>query len=77
MEVKVLFFAQIQELFKQDEMVVYDIYSVEELIDNLKNIAPNLSQYQYIVAVNEAITKENSALNNNDVVALLPPFAGG
>lgn len=77
MEVKVLFFAQIQELFGVSEIILSDIQTTEEAIDALLKHQPKLSNYTYILAVNEKIVKSNQSLQNNDVLAILPPFAGG
>jgi molybdopterin synthase sulfur carrier subunit len=50
-------------------------------IDSLKKILmekfPALQKYKFQFAVNREKTEENILLNEEDVVALLPPFAGG
>jgi molybdopterin synthase sulfur carrier subunit len=38
---------------------------------------PALQKYKFQFAVNREKTEENILLNEEDVVALLPPFAGG
>ena len=75
--IKVLLFAQIADLFEQSSIEMEDISTTGELISILEERNRELSAYKYVIAVNEEIVKENTALNENDVVALLPPFAGG
>jgi molybdopterin synthase sulfur carrier subunit len=38
---------------------------------------PELLGKNYLLAVNEFIVNENTVLEENDTVALLPPFSGG
>jgi molybdopterin synthase sulfur carrier subunit len=38
---------------------------------------PLLADYTFRMALNQQITEGNVNLKNDDVVALLPPFAGG
>jgi len=38
---------------------------------------PLLADYTFRMALNQQITEGNVDLKNDDVVALLPPFAGG
>ncbi len=50
-------------------------------IDSLKEILlkqfPDLNKYKFQFAVNKEKVEQNLFLNENDEVALLPPFAGG
>ena len=36
-----------------------------------------LQHISFAIAVNKSITTTEFNLNNNDIIALLPPFAGG
>ena len=49
--------------------------------DSLKNILhknyPALANTKYLIAVDKQIINGNTVLNNNSIVALLPPFSGG
>ena len=77
MKVSVLLFAQIAELFNRHELSVNDVQDVEALVAKLVQQEAGLINHTYAIAVNQKITKENISLSDNDVVALLPPFAGG
>jgi len=53
------------------------IKDTNELIKNLEQQFPALSTAHYSIAVNKKIVQENTAFNENDTIALLPPFSGG
>ncbi len=38
---------------------------------------PALANLKYVIAVDKKIVTSNQQLNENNVVALLPPFSGG
>ncbi|MEZ5006995.1 MAG: MoaD/ThiS family protein [Chitinophagales bacterium] len=77
MKITVLLFAQLSELFQTDKMELNDVASVNELICRLEKNQSELKNQKYSIAINETITKENMSLNDGDIIALLPPFAGG
>ena len=49
--------------------------------DGLKKVLhkkhPALADLKYVIAVDKKIITSNQQLNENNVVALLPPFSGG
>lgn len=51
--------------------------SVRELIEKIEIKYPLISELNFIVAVNQSISSSDILLKNNDIIALLPPFAGG
>lgn len=77
MEINVLVFGQITDLVGKDSFKLSGVKDTHELIQTLNKNFPMLSSLEYSIAVNKKITKENSLLQHNDVVALLPPFSGG
>ncbi|MFC6266741.1 MoaD/ThiS family protein [Frigoriflavimonas asaccharolytica] len=52
-------------------------FSTEDLLNDLKQKYSELQETSFVIAVNKNITSENLNLKNNDIIALLPPFAGG
>jgi molybdopterin synthase sulfur carrier subunit len=38
---------------------------------------PDLIDYTYRMAVNQQMVEDNHRLFDNDIVAIMPPFAGG
>lgn len=51
--------------------------SVEDLNHLLFNKYPALKEMNYKIAVNQTLADDSLLLNENDEIALLPPFAGG
>jgi molybdopterin synthase sulfur carrier subunit len=75
--VKVLFFGILADKAGFSSLVVEKTYNLNELMKNLKTRFPFLEKSPYAVAVNQVVVRGNTKLNDNDEIALLPPFAGG
>lgn len=52
-------------------------YTSQDLINQLYEKYSELQNISFVIAVNKSITTTEINLNNNDIIALLPPFAGG
>lgn len=75
MILKLKYFGMVAEaLNKEAEELDLDIVNISELIESFHS---RLKDINFKVAVNHIIVDLNYQLNNNDEVALLPPFAGG
>ncbi|KOS05131.1 hypothetical protein AM493_03060 [Flavobacterium akiainvivens] len=75
MKVRVIAFGQIAEITggelfieAQDTVVLKAALQVE---------FPTLADKKYAIAVNNKLVTEVTALTENDVVALMPPYSGG
>lgn len=80
MRVTIKYFGLIADITRVKEEVYSsdaELLNVEDLINNLSHKYSGLSKASYIIAVNKSIATTNLKLNDNDVLALLPPFAGG
>ena len=77
MEIKILAFGQISEIFGKSELVTSGQKNTEELIYELIKKFPELKNTKFSIALNNKIVNEKTNLKENDVVALLPPFSGG
>lgn len=78
MILKLKYFGMIAEaLSKEAEEIELNITSIQELKDYLVNQNSVLDKLNFKIAVNHKLVHLDSKLNNNDEVALLPPFAGG
>ncbi len=81
--IKVLFFAQIRDQLATSElrMPSSENHNIEMLLSNLKARDSHwqtvLSKTNLLVAVNQTISNENSALQSGDEVAFFPPVTGG
>lgn len=77
MIVKILFFGQLADLAGTSEIIIDQVNDTDALIIKLQQQFPLLGESKYIIAVNNKAISTNTALNNNSIVALLPPFSGG
>ena len=77
MAVQVKIFGQLTEIINSHELTLTDISDTNSLINELNKRYPLLSGSRYIVAVNKQTITANTVLNDDSVVALLPPFSGG
>ena len=77
MEIDVLTFGQITDIIKEAKLKISGAENTDELIKLLENNYPALQSNKYSIAVNKKMIHENTALHNEDTVAILPPFSGG
>jgi molybdopterin converting factor subunit 1 len=81
MIVKVLFFAQLKDIFGASERTieVQEKMTVGDLVQILfkDSGADWLKRLQMLYSINEDFADENQELFDNDTLALLPPVAGG
>lgn len=74
--VKVLYFGAAQEITRKsaEELNAGDTASLRRAIIERY---PAMSGVSFRIAVNRSLIREETALVENDVVAILPPFQGG
>jgi molybdopterin synthase sulfur carrier subunit len=77
MEINLLIFGQIADITGKSTWKMTGIKDTNELIKNLEEQFPALSTTSYSIAVNKKMIQGNTAFNENDTIALLPPFSGG
>jgi len=77
MKIKILVFGQLSEIINTLELEIIEVVNTDDLNKKLNELYPNLKNIKYSLAVNKKIIQENTILNNDDIVALLPPFSGG
>ena len=78
MKLNMKYFGMIAEwMGRQEEQMQFSEKSVSKLRQYLEANCERLSNINYQVAVNQKIVTEDFGLNENDEVAILPPFAGG
>lgn len=80
MKILIKYFGLIIDLtIKNEEFLEIDFNEIST--EQLKNILikeyPQLKKTTYKIAINEVIVSEKTIIQNNDTIALLPPFAGG
>ena len=60
-----------------EQSVVFAGTTVQDLKKQLETEYPKLKNISYQVAVEQKIASDQQTLNENNELALLPPFAGG
>ncbi len=75
MKVKVLAFGALTEIL--DREFYAEAEDTATLWAKLRGAYPALTGRKLLVAVNSAVVTENVPLQENDVVALMPPYSGG
>ncbi|QNA46229.1 MoaD/ThiS family protein [Lacibacter sediminis] len=76
MRVEVLFFGKLVDI-AGTSLVLNNIISTDELLEQLRLQFPALAAEKFIMAVNKKTISANTPLTDNCTVVLLPPFSGG
>jgi len=78
MKLNVKYFGMIAEWTGTTEQSIEcPVSTVQDLKTQLETEHPKLKDISYQVAVNHKIASNEEKLNEQDELALLPPFAGG
>jgi sulfur-carrier protein len=77
MPVQIKIFGQLTDIIKSHELTLNGIADTDGLVRELYKRYPSLSASRYIMAVNKQTITGNTVLEDNSIVALLPPFSGG
>ena len=80
MEITVKYFGIIADITQKKEEVIF----VDDETNTLKKMQlkleinyPKILVINYSIALNQKFLQNDISLKNNDIIALLPPFAGG
>lgn len=77
MEITCLFFGQLAEVTGKSSQKLAGITNTDELKKSLQQQYPALEKLTFSIAVNKKMIQQNTTLQPEDEVALLPPFSGG
>lgn len=77
MAVKILVFGKLADITGWREVNRNKTGTVASFCNSLEEQFPGLKGLHYAVAVNNKSATKETLLNDNDVLALLPPFSGG
>ena len=77
MPVTVLFFGPLIDVTGIRTLTLENVTDTDALKQHLHAHFPTLVKARYLLAVDKQITQENTALKNNETIALLPRYAGG
>lgn len=74
---KILFFGQLVDVVGAKELIIEGGTDIYTLTSSLHQQFPLLAQSKYVVAVDQEVVSGNQSLQENNIVALMPPFSGG
>ncbi len=77
MAVNIIIFGQLTDITGEQNLVINDVSDTNQLIAKLNMMFPAIAGAKFVIAVNKQVISENTILNNNSTIALLPPFSGG
>lgn len=77
MKIKVLLFGMLADAAQQSIIEIENVQDTDSLLKNVKEINTTFRDVKFVIAVNKKIVTGNQPVNENDEVALLPPFSGG
>lgn len=69
--------ADITQLKEEQFTFEEETISVSSLKSKIENSYQNMQNTTYTIAVNQTMSDLKTAIKDNDVIAFLPPFAGG
>ena len=72
-----MLFGQLAELTGSNTIAVDNAGTTEELRSALCKQYPVLKETKFVIAVNKKMIFENTPVNADSAIALLPPFSGG
>jgi len=81
MKIKVLYFASLKDKLKKNEDIINlkEGSKVEDLLNDIISKNPQIQELlqKCMIAVNEEYSSKDRVLNENDIVAIIPPVSGG
>ena len=77
MKINVLTFGVITDITGSSALIINNADSTDCLKEMMEEKYPGLKIIRYAIAVNKQLVQQNTSLDNNATVALLPPFSGG
>lgn len=76
MPISIMVFGQLTDI-TGTSLSLDDVSDTDGLVKKLNKLYPELAEKKYVVAVDKQVVTTNTILNNNNTIALLPPFSGG
>lgn len=77
MNINIIIFGKLKDITGTDSIQITEARDTDEMIALMNKRFPGLAKMQYAVAVGKDIIVSNTALHENDTIALLPPYSGG
>ena len=77
MKIRILLFGVLADIADKPAIEVNDAFDVNSLQGIMKNEYAAFINVHFVIAINKKIVSGNHPIQENDEVALLPPFSGG
>lgn len=77
MGVEIIFFGQLTDKVGSANLIMDNPGNIEALKKVLFERFPLLIQSKFTIAINNKIVLDNVTINEQDKIALMPPFSGG
>ncbi len=74
---ELLFFGSLTDITQVEKMSMDTIIDTDSLKELLIIKYPGFQKAKYFIAINQQMVHQNTALKQDDIVALMPPFSGG
>lgn len=75
--IKVWVYGQLEDVTGASVITLENIFDTDMLTQNLFQQYPLLRDKKFLVAINQQVVTEKTAIDSNAEIALLPPFSGG
>jgi molybdopterin converting factor small subunit len=77
MNISVIAFGQIAEIFGSRSLEIHEVTNTDELRNKIEKSFPKLKDLNYLIAIDRNIINEDTVIPEHSEIALLPPFSGG
>lgn len=75
--VEITLFGQLTDIAGSNTITVNNCADTDSLVNRINVLYPAMKGVKYLIAVNKKVMQTNTAISENSMVALLPPFSGG
>jgi molybdopterin converting factor small subunit len=76
-QMNIMVFGQLEDITGASIISIDEVKDTEQLLNALNIRFPQLKEKKMLIAVDQKIIQENTVINDQSAVALLPPFSGG
>lgn len=76
-QMNIMVFGQLEDITGASIISIDVVTDTEQLLNSLYIRFPQLKEKKILIAVDQKIIQENTVINDQSTVALLPPFSGG
>lgn len=77
MQVKILLFGHLVDVLGVSSIIIENMHDTDQLVKHLHARYPQLAEVPYAIAVDMNFITENTSLQHDDIIAILPPYSGG